>query len=310
MIKVKKTVLCMLMISAGFFLSPVQAGYTETKHPVVLIHGLLGFDSVGGLVDYFHTVSWNLERSGAKVYTAQVSALGHSEDRGVQLKNYIVQNITEPKVNIFGHSQGAPTARVAASLIPERIASITSISGANKGSAVADVVRGVIPPDSSIEGGAEAVANALGSLISLLSNDDNPQSSIDALDSLTTAGAAAVNSRHGWGINTETACGRGSENVNVYGNNIKMFSWVGVRTFTNILDSTDYFLGITGLAFGGQPNDGLVNHCSQYMGRVVYDNQIMNHLDSVNHLFGIDSIWFSPISLYRSHTNRLKNLGL
>ena len=50
--------------------------YTQTRHPIVLVHGVTGFDTIGGLINYFHTIPWNLERDGAKVYVASVSALG------------------------------------------------------------------------------------------------------------------------------------------------------------------------------------------------------------------------------------------
>jgi triacylglycerol lipase len=287
-----------------------SAGYTETKHPIVLVHGLSGFDTIGGLMDYWHGVAWNLERSGAKVYTAQVSAFNDSEERGLQLRDYIVNQIPETKVNIFAHSQGSPTARVAASFIPERIASITSIGGANKGSPVADVLRGVIPPGGAIEGGATGLLNAFGGLLNLLSGSSNPQDALAAMETLTTAGSADLNTRHGWGVNTSSACGTTPENVDVFGNNIKMFSWVGTDVFTNIFDPSDYFLATTSLAFGGETNDGLVSQCSQYLGNVVYNNKAMNHLDEVNLLFGVRSLWLNPISLYRGHANRLKNRGL
>lgn len=286
------------------------AGYTQTQHPILLVHGLSGFDTVGGLVDYYHSVAWNLERSGAKVYTAQVSAFNDSEDRGMQLADYIVQQIPEAKVNIFGHSQGAPTARVAASLVPERIASITSIGGVNKGSKVADVIRGVIPAGSGIEGGAVGLANAFGSLINLLTDSNSPQDAMGALDTLTTPGTADLNSRHGWGVNLASECGTTPEDVNVFGNNIKMFSWVGTSVFTNVLDASDYALLLTSAAFGNETNDGLVGQCSQYLGNVVYNNKSMNHLDEVNQLLGVRSLWLNPISLYRAHANRLKNRGL
>lgn len=301
----KLSALAVLMFS-----SITHAGYTETRYPIVLVHGISGFDSVGGLLDYFHTVSWNLERSGAKVYTAQVSAFNHSEERGMQLRDFIVNQVPEAKVNIFAHSQGAPTARVATTLIPERIASVTSIGGVNKGSKVADVVRGVIPAGSGIEGGAAGLANAFGSLIDLLTDSDLPQNSLGGLETLTTPGTADLNSRHGWGVDMSRECGTTGENVNVYGNNVKMFSWVGTSVFTNVFDAADYALLITSAAFGSEANDGLVGKCSQYLGNVVYNNKRMNHLDEVNQLLGVRSLWLNPISLYRGHANRLKNRGL
>lgn len=287
-----------------------RGDYTGTQYPVVLVHGLSGFDTVGGLVDYFHRVPYNLERSGTRVYTAQVSAFNDSETRGEQLADFIVANVTEPKVNILGHSQGAPTARVAASFIPERIASITSISGANRGSKVADLVRGVVPPDGGLEVGVVVIAEAFAKFLDLISGGNAPQDALAALETLTTPGAADVNSRHPWGLDPATPCGTSGEDVDILGHPVKVFSWVGTDTLTNIFDLADPLLVTTGLAFGGEPNDGLVSQCSQSLGAVVYDNQAMNHADSINHIFGIHSLWLDPISLYRRHVNRLKNRGL
>ena len=59
-------------------------GYTETKYPIVLVHGLFGFDNIGA-VEYFYTVPFYLRIDGAKVYTVQVSAANSTEVRGEQL---------------------------------------------------------------------------------------------------------------------------------------------------------------------------------------------------------------------------------
>ena len=118
--------------------------YTKTKYPIVLVHGVTGFNTLGGLINYFHTIPYNLERSGAKVYSASVSFVNTSEARGQQLATY-VSGLGYSKVNLMAHSQGAPTSRVTASIIPNKIASITSINGVNYGSKVADVVSGLLP---------------------------------------------------------------------------------------------------------------------------------------------------------------------
>ncbi|WP_306462787.1 esterase/lipase family protein, partial [Klebsiella pneumoniae] len=55
------------------------------------------------------------------------------------------------KVNLIGHSHGGPTIRYVASVRPDLVASVTSIGGVHKGSAVADLVRGVIPSGSVSE---------------------------------------------------------------------------------------------------------------------------------------------------------------
>ncbi|MDO9623531.1 MAG: alpha/beta fold hydrolase [Pseudomonas sp.] len=288
-----------------------QADYTKTKYPIVLVHGITGFNTIGGLVNYFHTIPWNLERDGAKVYVASVAAFNDSEQRGAELARQIVPwaGANGGKVNLIGHSQGSPTARVAASLRPDLVASVTSINGVNKGSKVADVVRGVIPPNGAIEGGASAIANALGSVINLLSGSSNSQNGLAALETLTTPGTTALNSRHPWGVNNASYCAKSTEVHTVRGYNIRYFSWTGNSSYTNIFDAVDPFLAITGLAFGSEKNDGLVGVCATYLGQVLGDSYNMNHVDAINHLFGIRG-WTEPVSLYRQHANRLKNKGV
>lgn len=307
----RKFIIPLVAICCATLSAPTFAwwGYTKTKHPIVLVHGVTGFSTIGGLINYFHEVPWNLERDGAKVYTASVSFVNGSEQRGQQLANYI-NSLGESKVNLMAHSQGAPTSRVTASLIPHKIASITSINGVNKGSKVADVVRGIIPPGSAVEGGAQAIANALGDIINALSNSNNPQDGVAALETLTTPGTTALNNALGWkGVN-RTACSGTNEDVWISGNKIKFFSWTGDNVWTNWADISDPFLGITSAAFGSEPNDGLVGVCSTKMGNVIGTHYDMNHVDAINHLFGARSAWTDPVSLYRSQANRLKNRGL
>tara|TARA_R110001592_G_scaffold44230_1_gene142557 strand:- start:6631 stop:7536 length:906 start_codon:yes stop_codon:yes gene_type:complete len=284
--------------------------YTKTKYPIVLVHGVTGFNTIGGLINYFHTIPYNLERSGAKVYSASVSFVNTSEARGQQLATYI-SGLGQSKVNIMAHSQGAPTSRVTASIIPNKIASITSINGVNYGSKVADVVSGLLPPGSFVLGGANAIANALGDVVNALSGSNNPQSGVGALSTLTTNGTVALNNALGWkGVNP-TYCQASTENVSISGNTIKMYSWTGDRIFTNVLDLVDPFLGITGLAFAPwEQSDGLVATCATKMGKVISTSYAMNHVDAINHLFGVRSIWTNPVSLYRSQANRLKGKGL
>lgn len=122
-----------------------QTGYTATRHPIVLVHGLFGFDSVLG-IDYFYGIPDALRQSGAKVYVAQVSAANSTEVRGEQLlaqvKNILALSGAS-KVNLIGHSHGGPTIRYVAGVAPQLVASATSVAGVNRGSRVADIVRGV-----------------------------------------------------------------------------------------------------------------------------------------------------------------------
>ena len=302
----KSLLISSICLAAIVSSSVASANYTKTKYPIVLVHGISGFDNLGGLVGYFHTIPYNLRRSGATVYVASVSAFNSSEERGQQLADYL-RTLPEDKFNLIGHSQGSPTSRVAAALVPHKVASVTSVNGVNGGSKVADVVLGVIPGDIS-RGIVSTIANAGGELINFLSGDDNPQNGLASAITLSTQGTRALNQAlDNKGISSN--CSSISEDTYINGHNIKMFSWTGNRPTTNFFDATDAFLGLTSLAFGSEQNDGLVGVCSTKLGRVISTRYHMNHIDAVNHLFGVRG-WTNPVSLYRSQANRLKNKNL
>ncbi len=283
-----------------------QSGYTQTRYPIVLVHGLFGFDSALG-VDYFYGIPGSLRQGGAKVYVAQVSAANSTEVRGEQLLAQVktILAITgAAKVNLVGHSHGGPTTRYVAGVAPQLVASVTSIGGVNKGSRVADILRGVAPAGSVSEAVANAAAKALVGLINLTSGGSGlPQMPTAALDSLTTAGLANFNRRFPQAL--PSGCGSGAELVN----GVRYYSWTGTTPLTNVLDASDGLLSVMGLTFG-EANDGLVSACSSRLGKHLGDYR-QNHLDEVNQLLGLRD-WFStdPVTLYRQHANRLKQLGL
>lgn len=286
-----------------------ETTYTKTKYPIVLIHGVLGFDSLLGM-DYFYGIPAELQRSGAQVYVGQVSPLDSYERRGEQLLEQVqrVLAITgAQKVNLIGHSMGSPTSRYVASVRPDLVASVTSVGGANKGTKVADAIRGVLPPGSVPESVAVAAAGALGNLIRLFSTGSSlSQNELGALNSLTTAGSEAFNQRHPQAVPT-TACGEGAYQVN----GIHYFSWSGVQPYTNPLDIGDPLHATMSLVFGAEPNDGVIGVCSSHLGQVIRDNYRFNHLDETNMFFGLGNIFeTSPITLFRQHANRLRNLGV
>lgn len=292
-------------------------GYTDTRHKILMVHGLSGFDTIGGVIGYFHTVPMNLCRSGADVEVASVSAFNDSETRGRQLAQDINANrYGSGKFNVIAHSQGSPTARAAitfdAAMNPYgrgRIVSVTSVGGVNKGSKVADVIRGVLPADSAIEGGAAALANAVGGLIGALSGRNLPQNSIGGLETLTTPQTEAFNARHPYGVASGYCTDDRASRVTVNGNAIRLYSWAGKRPLTNLLDVTDPFLGFTSLAFGFEPNDGLVAVCSQKLGQYIGAYNA-NHVDEINHFLGLRYPFHDPVGVYRRHANRLKRAGL
>ncbi|MCG7498113.1 triacylglycerol lipase [Vibrio sp. Of7-15] len=285
-----------------------STGYTQTKYPIVLVHGLFGFDTLAG-VDYFYGIPQSLTQSGAKVYVAQVSAANSTELRGeqllVQVENVLAVTGAE-KVNLIGHSHGGPTARYVASVAPQLVASVTSIGGVNKGSAVADLARGTVPEGSISEAIAVKLAEGLTLLIGLLSGGmDLEQDVLASLDALTTEGSLNFNTHYPEAVPT-TACGDGEWQVN----GVHYYSWTGTSTFTNLLDPIDGAMVLLGLAFD-EPNDGLVGQCSTHLGKVIRDDYKMNHLDEINGMLGIHHLFETdPVTLYRQHANRLKLQGL
>lgn len=284
-----------------------QAGTSaQTRYPIVLVHGLFGFDNVLG-IDYFYGIPDALRREGAKVYVAQVSAANSTEVRGEQLLQQVKTILAltgASKVHLIGHSHGGPTARYVAGVAPQWVASVTSVGGVNRGSRVADILRGVAPSGSVTESVANAAASAFVSLINLLSGGSGlPQMPTAALDSLTTAGSARFNQRFPAGVPT-SGCGNGSSIVN----GVRYYSWTGTQTLTNVLDISDPSLGILGLVFG-EANDGLVSACSARLGTHLGD-YAQNHLDEVNQVLGLRNLFStSPVTLYVQHAGRLKNLG-
>ena len=278
-------------------------GYTQTRYPIVLVHGLFGFDSLGPL-EYFYGIPGALRSGGAQVYVTSVSAANSTEVRGEQLLFQVRQILAATgaeKVNLIGHSHGGPTSRYVASVRPDLIASVTSIGGVNKGSRVADVLVGAAPDL------VYSIGNALGGFLGLISGSSSlPQDAYAAAQSLSTAGTATFNSRHPAGL-PSTACGEGAHQAN----GVYYFSWSGGTPYTNIFDPADPFLAVTSIAFGGAKNDGLVASCSSHLGRVIRDDYWMNHLDEVNQMVGITHLFeTSPVTLFRQHANRLQGLGL
>lgn len=299
-----------LLIAMTVLPAPSWAtGYTETKYPIVLAHGLFGFDNIGP-VEYWYGIPSALRADGAKVYATQVAAANSTEIRGEQLLTQVKQILAvtgAAKVNLVGHSHGGPTARYVASVRPDLVASVTSIGGVNRGSVVADLILGIAPEGSLSNTVIISITNGLGQIINFLSGGKGlTQDSLAAAKSLSTAGSLKFNIAHPEGIPT-SACGEGAYQVN----GVSYFSWSGAKAYTNVFDILDPALTLTSLAFGSAKNDGLVASCSSHLGRVIRDDYAMNHLDEVNQTIGLVNIFeTNPVTLYRQHANRLKNLGL
>ncbi|MCH8544398.1 MAG: triacylglycerol lipase [Alcanivorax sp.] len=282
--------------------------YTQTQHPIVLIHGMFGFDDVLG-VDYFYKVAEELSRSGAEVYTLQVSALNSTEIRGEQAARQIEDIIAASgaeRVNIIGHSHGGPTARYVASVYPQMVASVSSVAGVNWGTPVADLYIESVQ-DSDAGPFVKAIGEAFATMISWASGGSELPQDLDAsVHDLSTDGSIAFNALYPEGMPSEY-CGQGQE---VGSNGVHYYSWSGTGIYTNVFDPFDYLVLATSSAFD-EPNDGLVAACSAHLGRVLRTDYNQNHFDEVNQALGLTA-WSGtdPLTVYRQQANRLKNAGL
>jgi triacylglycerol lipase len=299
--------LCASLLAAPTALTAADT-YTQTKYPIVLVHGLLGFDALGP-VQYFYGIPAELRRSGAVVYTASVSQSNSTELRGEQLLKELQTlkaRYGHTKFNLVGHSHGGNTSRYVASVSPALVASVTTVGTPHQGSKVADAVQGITSATGTT-GAVAAVVNGLSSVIAYLSGSgSNPQNALGSLQSLSTKGSQDFNRRFPAGAPT-SSCGQGAEVVN----GVRYYSMGGTSVLTNVFDVTDGFLGAASVFFGFEQNDGVVGRCSSHWGKVLRDDYGWNHLDEVNHTFGLRSIFSAdPVAVYRAQANRLKNLGL
>lgn len=309
---------CQLVDSQYF-----TSSYTKTQYPVVMAHGLGGFTTLFGVIDYFNGIPEDLMRGGSQVYTTKTSAVNNSEIRGEQLLQQ-VKTITaisgKPKVNLFGHSQGGIDIRYVAGVAPRYVASVTAVSSPEQGSKTADFVKATLEPSNDdnsgdqLNLGTQLVAGLfhliggftdIGSGISY--NEIQEQDGWQTLVALSTSGAATFNAKFPAAMPT-TYCGQPTSNRV---NGINYYSFSGVGQITSVLDPSDYLLAATGVPFAGESNDGLVSACSSRLGLVIRDDYRMNHLDSANQVLGLTAWGESePKSVYRSQVNRLKTANL
>jgi len=304
------TLLLSFAASAGAKTTATSSSdYTQTRYPIVLVHGLFGFDQLFGTIDYFYGITDGLRSGGATVYEVELSQLGDDVTRGNQLIAQL-ENLQAvygySKFNLIGHSQGGLDIRYAAAVRPDLVASVSTYGTPHTGSAVADGIATLAPTGSAQRALAVAFATALADLIDTFSGGNNPQNALAALSQLSTSGTAQFNAEFPAGMPT-SPCGSGPAVVN----GIRYYSSGGTSVLTNVLDPSDALLAAGSLFFSGTGNDGLVGQCSSHWGTVLRDNYGWNHLDEVNQLLGLRGVFSSdPVAVYRDQANRLKGLGL
>ncbi|MDE1165820.1 MAG: triacylglycerol lipase [Pseudomonas sp.] len=290
-----------------------------TRYPLVFVPGMLGFVRML-LYPYWFGILKALRKGGATAIAVQVSPINATEVRGEQLL-LIIERIRREtgadKVNLFGHSQGALTARYAAAKRPDWVASVTSVAGPNHGSELADYLESHYPHDTARGRLLKAVLHALAHLMGWLETGwRGPSLPIDVHAShlsLTCAGVARFNLQYPQGIPL-TWGGQGEPLVN----GVRYYSWSGVLQDRrsdeggNRLDGTHVSCRLFAKTFVREAGycDGMVGRYSSHLGQVIGDDYPMDHFDIVNQSLGLVGKGAEPVRLFTEQAARLKAAGL
>ena len=107
-----RSIFTALLVATGLSTGAVTAyadDSGDTEYPVVLVHGLAGFDSALGY-DYFYGVEAALQSVGTDdIFTPRIAAFDTNTARGEELLAYVEDLVAvtgASKVNLIGHSQG------------------------------------------------------------------------------------------------------------------------------------------------------------------------------------------------------------
>ena len=213
-------------------------GRAQPRYPVILLHGLLGFDELEigpARHEYFRGVTQRLRRAGIEVHRPRVAGAASVAVRAQQLARRI-EELSDKRVNIIAHSMGGLDARYAVARLglSERVASLTTVATPHRGTPLADL-------------GTRVLGEKLGLRKVLATAGVNIQAFYDITTARMAAFNEAVEDARGVSYASVLAsASRSNGNVNL------------------LLRPTHRYL----LARGG-PNDGLVPVASQVWGEVL-----------------------------------------
>jgi triacylglycerol lipase len=300
--------------------------YAQTQYPIVLCHGLLGFDKLGSL-EYFFGIRTALEEGGAVVYEDDVPAVASPEVRGDALIRFLDARRQEApfptKFNLIGHSLGGLDARYVAAVRPDLVASVTTVGGPNRGSPLGTWIANNDLPRAVVD----VVGFVVGDAMAFLTDTDpslvSPEGALTGADE---ASVAEFNRKYPDGL-AASPCDSlvaGDASVVPNGNivnGIPYYSW-GATTqklrisiwsaFTHPVgfSMNEFFQTLSGL-YDDKDNDGLMTACSSHLGLVIKDDYNLNHGTEVNQLAGVlPGYADDPTEIFRKHANLLKNAGL
>ncbi|KAI8801299.1 Alpha/Beta hydrolase protein [Cladochytrium replicatum] len=128
---------------------PVSTLYKAPRAPVVLCHGLFGYDVIGPdkipflQIHYWSGVAEALRDLGCTVYIPAVPSVGSIPNRAAHLHRWLERNVSGD-VNLIGHSMGGLDCRYVVSRLGSTkytVKSLTTIATPHRGSAFMDWCR-------------------------------------------------------------------------------------------------------------------------------------------------------------------------
>ena len=131
------------------YYAALQPQYQATKNPIVLAHGLLGFEELRLAgpwlpgVRYWRGLEYALRRAGSHVITTEVPAAASIEERAQVLYESVKNRAKGQRVNLIAHSMGGLDSRYMISKIHPKefeVASLTTIASPHRGSSLADTI--------------------------------------------------------------------------------------------------------------------------------------------------------------------------
>ncbi|CAG8559597.1 12719_t:CDS:10 [Ambispora gerdemannii] len=138
---------------------PVQPHYRSPRLPIVLCHGLFGFDKLGPAslpqlqIHYWGGVQEALQKIGAQVVVTKVPRTGGIRSRARELHRILESNLAGTDVNLLAHSMGGLDCRYLIAHLPTEkctIRTLTTVATPHRGSPFMDWCRdnfgvGVVP---------------------------------------------------------------------------------------------------------------------------------------------------------------------
>lgn len=118
---------------------------TVLKHPVILVHGLFGFDTwkVAGweAMTYFRGIGEAMKARGLRVAAPRLSPMGGVVQRAEQLVAFVKEQFPQERLHFIAHSMGGLDTRYALSQLGlgDQVVSLTTIGTPHRGTTAADI---------------------------------------------------------------------------------------------------------------------------------------------------------------------------